>query len=49
MDVFDEASGDQIWQAVAAKTITENPDKREKSIPKVVAALMKEFPIEPVE
>ncbi len=49
VDVFDEASDDQIWQAVAAKTITENPDKREKSIPKAVAALMKEFPLEPVE
>jgi len=49
MDVFDKASGDQIWQAVAAKTINENPEKREKSIPKVIGALMKKFPLEPVE
>ena len=45
MDVFDEASGDQIWQGIAAGTITEDARKREKTIPKSIAALMKEFPI----
>ena len=45
MDVFDGASKDQVWQAVASKTVTENPDKREKSIPKGVKKIMKKFPI----
>lgn len=45
MDVFDEQSGDQIWQGVAAGTVQEKPEKREKSIPKTVAALMKKFPV----
>ena len=45
MDVFDEKSGDQIWQGVAAGTVPEKPEKREKSIPKTVAALMKKFPV----
>ena len=49
MDVFDETSGDQIWQGVAVKTVEEKPEKREKSIPKTISALMKKFPIEPVE
>ena len=49
MDVFDEASGDQIWQGVAVKTVEEKPEKREKSIPKTISALMKKFPIESVE
>ena len=49
MDLFDETSGEQIWQGVAAGTISEKPEKREKSIPRVVGALMKKFPIVPVE
>ena len=49
MDVFDEKSGQQIWQGIAVKTIEEKPQKREKSIPYGVSALMKKFPIDPVE
>ena len=45
MDVYDETSGDQIWQGVVTGTISEKPEKREKSIPKTVASLMKKFPI----
>jgi len=45
MDAFDEQSGEQIWQGVAAGTVQEKPEKREKSIPKTVAALMKKFPV----
>jgi hypothetical protein len=46
MDVFDETSGDQIWQGVASKTVEEKPEKREKSIPKTIAYLMKKFPVD---
>ena len=49
MDVYDEKSGKQIWQGIAVKTIEEKPEKREKSIPYSVSALMKKFPIDPVE
>ncbi len=49
MDVFDEKSGQQVWQGIATSTVNENPQKREKSIPYGVSALMKEFPIAPVE
>jgi hypothetical protein len=49
MDVFDGASKEQVWQAVATKTVNEKPDKREKSIPKGVKKVMKKFPIEPVK
>jgi len=45
MDVFDNQSGDMIWQAVATGTVNEKPEKREKSIPKTVATVMKKFPI----
>ena len=49
MDVFDGESKEQIWQTVATKTVSEKPEKREKSIPKGVKKIMKKFPIEPVK
>ena len=49
MDVFDNQSKDQVWQGIAKGTITEKPEKRETSIPKKIAALMKKFPVAPVE
>jgi hypothetical protein len=49
LDVFDGESKDQIWQAVGVGTVTEKPEKREKSIPKSVNKLMKKFPIKPVK
>ena len=45
MDLFDGESKEQIWQAVATKTVSEKPEKREKSIPKGVKKIMKKFPI----
>ena len=48
MDAFDAGTKNQIWQGVAKSTVDENPEKREQSIPKKVAALMKEFPVQPV-
>lgn len=47
MDVFDGESKKQIWQGVATATVTENPEKREKTIPAKVSALMKKYPIQP--
>ena len=49
MNVFDGASKEQIWQAVATKTVNSKPDKREKSIPKGVKKIMKKFPIAPAK
>ena len=49
MDVFDGQSKDQVWQAVATSTVNEKPEKRDTSIPKTIAALMKEFPVAPME
>jgi hypothetical protein len=49
LDVFDTKTKDQIWQGVATGTVTEDPAKREKTIPKSVGALMKEFPVPVLE
>lgn len=47
MDVFDGKTKDQVWQAIATKTVNENPEKREKSIPVNIQALMRKFPVQP--
>jgi len=49
MDVFDEESGDQVWQGIVTRTVNENPAKREKTIPQSVNALMYKFPIKPIK
>ncbi|MCG8580080.1 MAG: DUF4136 domain-containing protein [Bacteroidales bacterium] len=45
MDVFDGGSKDQIWQGVVKSTVTEDPQKRAKVIPRNIGALMSKFPI----
>jgi len=45
MDVYDAKSKDQVWQGVAKSTVDENPQKREKTIPRNIGALMHKFPI----
>lgn len=47
MDVFDGQSKKQVWQGVATSTVSENPEKREKTIPAKISALMKKFPVQP--
>jgi hypothetical protein len=48
VDVFDKAEKKLIWQSVGQKTVDENPKTAEKNFPKVAAAIMKSFPIEPI-
>ena len=49
IDMYDESSKGLVWQGVLIKTIKEKPEKREKSIPKNMAKLMKKFPVAPVK
>jgi len=49
MDVYDGESKEQIWQGVAKSTVTENPEKRQKTIPKNIGALMHKFPVKKVK
>lgn len=44
-DVYDKSEERLIWEGIASKTIDENPNTREKNIPKVVAWLMKKYPV----
>lgn len=45
MDVFDDKSKKQVWQAIATKTITQDLKKREKNIPTNIRAIMRDFPL----
>lgn len=49
LDCLDGESKSLIFQGTKKKTIEEDPDKREKTIPKAVAKLMKKFPIKKVK
>ena len=49
VDIYDIATKDKIWQATMQKIIQEKPQKREKSIPKAIAKLMKKYPVKPVK
>ena len=46
-DVFDAEKEVLIWEGIGTKTISDNPDKREKNIPRGVQAIMAKFPVPP--
>lgn len=48
-DVYDKANEQLIWEGIASKTIDENPNTRDKNIPKVIEILMAKYPILPIE
>lgn len=48
IELFDPDEKKLIWQAVGTKTVSEDPKKREKGIPKKVAAIMEQYPIKPI-
>lgn len=45
VDVYDAKTKKLVWQGVSQKTINENASKRDKTIPKGVSKLMKNYPI----
>jgi hypothetical protein len=47
VDVYDVESKQLVWQGVASKTITENPQKRESNITRVAQAIMANYPVKP--
>ncbi len=49
VDMYSNDSKELLWQGVITTVIKENPEKREKSIPKKVKKLMKKYPLKPVK
>jgi hypothetical protein len=48
IDMYDEESKHLVWQGILQAEVQEKPEKRDKSIPKKISKLMKEYPVRPV-
>ena len=48
-DFYDQSTKDLVWQGVVTTVVKEKPKKREKSIPKNINKLMKDYPVDPVK
>lgn len=49
IDVFDAKEEKLIWEGIGTKTVDENPETRDKNIPKSVMKIMSQFPIQPIK
>ncbi len=49
VDMFKENSKDLVWQGVITSVVKEKANKREKTIPKKMKKLMKEYPVKPMK
>ncbi|WP_020532602.1 DUF4136 domain-containing protein [Flexithrix dorotheae] len=49
VDFYDIESKELVWQGVMQTVVQEKPEKREKTIPKKVAKLMKAYPVKPIK
>lgn len=49
VDIYDSKAEKLIWESIGTGTINENPQKREKSIPKAAALIMAPYPVTPIE
>jgi hypothetical protein len=48
VDVFDAKEERLIWEGIGTKTVDENPQTRDKNIPKSVMKIMTKFPVQPI-
>ncbi len=49
VSVYDKKNEKLIWESVGVKTVDSNPETRDKSVPKSVEAIMREFPVKPLQ
>ncbi len=49
VDVFDKAEERLIWESVGQGTVDDDPQSRDKSVPKAVAKMMKDYPVPPLD
>ena len=47
IDMYNADTKDLVWQGVITDTVKDNPEKREKTIPKKMKKLMKKYPVKP--
>lgn len=48
-DFYDQSTKSLVWQGVLTTVVKEKPKKREKSIPKNISKLMKQYPVDPIK
>ena len=48
VDIYDSNAEKLIWESIGSGTINENPQKREKNIPKTAAMIMAPYPVKPI-
>ena len=49
IDIFDKTEKQLIWESIGKGTVDEDPETRDKKMPKYIAQIMKEYPIKPIE
>lgn len=49
IDFYDTGTKGLVWQGVYTGVVQDKPQKREKSIPKNVSKLMKQYPVDPMK
>ncbi len=49
VDVFDASKKELIWESTGSGTVDENPESRDKNIPKAVAQIMAKYPVKPIK
>ena len=48
IDIFDSNDEKLIWESIGTGTVNDNPQKREKNLPKTVAHIMAPYPVKPI-
>ena len=49
IDIYHAGEEKLIWESIGTKTVDDNPQTREKNLPKSIAAIMAPYPVKPIE
>ena len=49
IDIYHAGDEKLIWESIGTKTVDDNPQTREKNLPKNIAAIMAPYPVKPIE
>ena len=49
IDIYHAEGEKLIWESIGTKTVDDNPQTREKNLPKHIAAIMAPYPVKPIE
>ena len=48
IDIYHAADEKLIWESIGKGTVDDNPQKREKNLPKTIAQIMAQYPVKPI-